>query len=292
MVEIEKEQLRMLQKIELEILLEVDRICRKNHIHYTLTGGTLLGAVRHGGFIPWDDDADISMLRSEYRKFQQACRTDLDTERFYFQDIEHTLGYRWGYGKIRRKDSIFLRENQEGMPYEQGIFLDVFPRDGVPDGLVMRNLHTFFCYAVRKMMWSAVGRTAAPTRIRRCAYNILYQLTGKHMADFYKCLQWCSNRKKTEYVRALTFPLPKHLKGYRREWYRRYEEITFEGHSFLVQASYKEWLEWEFGDYKKLPPAEKRKIHPVTMIRFPEHGSVSQTEPKDKELYDGEQRQR
>lgn len=289
MVEIDKEQLHMLHTVELEMLLEVDRICRKNHIHYTLTGGTLLGAVRHGGFIPWDDDADISMLRSEYRKFQQACQTDLDTERFYFQDIEHTPGYRWGYGKIRRKDSMFLREGQEEMPYDQGIFLDVFPRDGVPDRVVMRRLHTFCCFAVRKMMWSEVGRKSAATRIQRCAYQILYLLTRKHMLDFYKCLQRCSNRKKTEYVRTLTFPLPNHLKGYRREWYRRYRDVTFEGHSFSAQASYKEWLAWEFGDYKKLPPVEKRKIHPVSMLRFPgqKQDSVSQSERKDRSCVTG-----
>ncbi len=279
MIVLDQQTLHRLQQAELEILLEVDRICRKNHIHYTLTGGTLLGAVRHGGFIPWDDDADISMLRSEYRRFQQACRTDLDTDRFYFQDIEHTPGYRWGYGKVRRKDSVFLREGQEGMPYEQGIFLDVFPRDGVPDGLVMRNVHTFFCFAVRKMMWSAVGRKTADTKIQRWAYQVLYRLTGKHLADIYKCLQRCSNRKKTEYVRTLTFPLPDHLKGYRREWYRRYQNVTFEGHSFLAQAAYKDWLAWEFGDYQKLPAAGQRKAHPVTKIRFPGQGSVPQAGP-------------
>lgn len=279
MMNLDQEALRRLQEAELEILIEVDRICRKNHIHYSLTGGTLLGAVRHGGFIPWDDDADISMLRSEYRKFQQACRTDLDTERFYFQDIEHTPGYRWGYGKVRRKDSIFLREGQEEMPYEQGIFLDVFPRDGVPDGPFLRKLHTFFCFAVRKMMWSAVGRKSADTRIQRCVYQILYWLTRKHMVDFYKCLQRCSNRKKTEYVRTLTFPLPNHLKGYRREWYRSYRKVAFEGHSFQAQASYQEWLTWEFGDYQKLPPIEKRKTHPVTIIRFPAYRQDTVPEP-------------
>ena len=145
MITLEEETLRKLQKTELEILIEVDRICQKNRIHYSLTGGTLLGAVRHGGFIPWDDDADISMLRSEYKKFQRACKRDLDTERFYFQDMENTPGYRWGYGKVRRKDTIFLREGQEQMPYEQGIFLDVFPRDGVLDGVIARKVHTALC---------------------------------------------------------------------------------------------------------------------------------------------------
>ena len=104
MIEFDGATLRLLQMIELEILTEIDRICRKNNIHYSLTGGTLLGAVRNGGFIPWDDDADISMLRSEYRKFQKACKTDLDEDRFYFQDIESTKGYRWGYGKEKANE--------------------------------------------------------------------------------------------------------------------------------------------------------------------------------------------
>ncbi len=270
MITLEEETLRKLQKTELEILIEVDRICQKNRIHYSLTGGTLLGAVRHGGFIPWDDDADISMLRSEYKKFQRACKRDLDTERFYFQDMENTPGYRWGYGKVRRKDTIFLREGQEQMPYEQGIFLDVFPRDGVLDGVIARKVHTALCFMVRKIMWSAVGRKTAGNRMIRWMYQWLYLLTKKKLPQICQWLQRISNADKTEYVRTLTFPLPNRLKGYRREWYQKYTKIRFEGYDFQVQASYEQWLSEEFGNYMELPPAEKRKTHPVTQIRFPE----------------------
>ncbi len=270
MMILDSESLCNLHKVELEILLEVDRICRKNHIHYSLTGGTLLGAVRHNGFIPWDDDADISMLRKEYRKFQQACKNDLDKEKFYFQDIENTKGYRWGYGKVRRKDSVFLRQNQEDMPYGQGIFLDVFPRDGIPDGAVAKKVHAFLCFAVRKMMWSAVGRKTADHLIYRIIYQILYVMTKENIAEIYHCLIRMSNKKKTKYVRTLTFPLPGHLNGYKREWYQKYTKVKFEGYDFQAQSSYKEWLTKEFGDYMRLPPENKRKVHPVTKIQFPD----------------------
>ena len=73
MIELTKEQLRQLQLIQLEMLVEVDRICKKCNIHYSIIAGTLLGAVRHGGYIPWDDDADVALLRPEYEKFRMAC---------------------------------------------------------------------------------------------------------------------------------------------------------------------------------------------------------------------------
>lgn len=270
MIELSGEQLKLLQNTELEILIEIDRICTKNHIRYSLTGGTLLGAVRHGGFIPWDDDADISMLRSEYRKFQDACKKDLDTNRFYFQDIENTPGYRWGYGKVRRKNSIFLRENQEKMPYDQGVFVDVFPRDAVPDNFFLRKLHTFLCFCVRKMMWSVIGRKVSTCYLLRVWYELLYFLTKDNILEIYKKLVKISNNERSKYVRALTFPLPNRQIGYRREWYHNYTRIKFDGYNFQVEANYKEWLENEFGDYMTLPPSEKRKIHPVTKIELPE----------------------
>lgn len=269
MISLNEETLKKLQQVELEILIEIDRICRKNHIHYSLTGGTLLGAVRHKGFIPWDDDADVSMLRSEYRKFQKACENDLNRDKFYFQDIENTKGYRWGYGKVRRKDSSFLRENQEDMPYEQGIFVDVFPRDGVPDGGVSQKIHAILCFLLRKVMWSAVGRKVSKRRMQRCIYTLLYKIPEEKILQCYRILVKYSNAQKTNLVRALTFPLPNNLKGYRRDWYKKYTRLKFEDYEFQVESSYREWLEQEFGNYMQLPPIEKRKAHPVIQISFP-----------------------
>ena len=81
--QITEEELKQIQNIQLELIGEVDRICKKKGIHYNMVGGTMLGAIRHKGHIPWDDDADIGFLREEYEKFREACRTELDTERFY-----------------------------------------------------------------------------------------------------------------------------------------------------------------------------------------------------------------
>ena len=270
MIELTEVELKKLQSVELEILGEIDRVCRKNGIKYSLTGGTLLGAVRHGGFIPWDDDADISMLREEFERFREVCKNDLDSSRFYFQNIDDTEGYRWGYGKVRRKDSLFLRENQEDMPYEQGMFVDVFPRDGIPNGRLTSKIHKFICFTVRKLLWSQVGKKTAKHNAQKVLYAIMSKLSLQTDRNLYHRLIKWSNKKRRDLVRALTFPLPHSVRGYKREWYDDYTDIVFEGRNFMVQSSYIKWLELEFGNYMDLPPVEKRKVHPVSAIKFPE----------------------
>jgi len=265
LIQLSKTELRKLQLAELDILVELDRICRKNSIRYSLTGGTLLGAVRHGGFIPWDDDADVSMLRSEYEKFRLICMTDLDEE-FYFQEMRDTEGYRWGYGKLRKRGTLFVREHQEHMPYEQGVFIDIFPRDGVPDGFVRRKVHKFRCFCMRKILWAEVGKYAHEKLYMRVWFRFLSWVTGKNIYKMYSRLVEESNRKNTNLVRNLTFPVPNKEDGYPRKWYEESVELEFEGHWFMVNKFYEAWLKQEFGDYMELPPPERRKIHPVVMF--------------------------
>ena len=88
-------------------------------------------------------ELDNQTLREEYEKFREACKTELDISRFYFQNYRNTKGYRWGYGKLRRKNTLFLRVHQEHMPYKQGIFIDIFPIDSVPDNYMLRSIKNF-----------------------------------------------------------------------------------------------------------------------------------------------------
>ena len=268
MISLDNETLRKLQLIELEMLIEVDRICKKNDIKYNLIGGTLLGAVRHGGFIPWDDDADVAMLRPEYEKFCEACNKDLNEQKFYFQNIDRTPGYRWGYAKLRRKGTLFLRENQEHMDYEQGVFLDIFPIDGTPDNRFLRRIHDFRCFCVRKMLWSAVGKKSASSFWERAIYKVLYMIPEDTVKKWYRGLILKKGADSTEIVRTLTFPAPKKLHGYYRRWFLETDIIMFEGFHFEGIKDYREWLTYEFGDYMQIPPESERKAHPVTGIKL------------------------
>lgn len=266
MVQLDKDTLRKLQLTELELLEEVDRICKKCNIQYNIIAGTLLGAVRHGGFIPWDDDADVALLRPEYEKFRKACETELDTTRFYFQDHTNTPGYRWGYGKLRRKDTLFMREHQEHMPYDQGVCIDVFPLDYVPENYGMRRLHNFKCFVYRKFFWSEVGRIADKSKVKRAVYSVMSKVPEKKLKESFDRFVEKTNRKKTGWVRILTFPTPNKAYGYRTNWYEKSADIVFEGVTFQGIKDYDAYLSFKFGNYMELPPEDQRKVHPASDI--------------------------
>ena len=268
MIYLTQEQLRQLQRIELELLTEADRICQKCGIHYNIIAGTLLGAVRHGGFIPWDDDADIALLRSEYEAFRRACETELDTSRFYFQDHTNTPGYRWGYGKLRRKGTTFLREHQAHMPYEQGVFIDVFPRDTAPMHPARRQWHSLECYVIRKFLWSEVGRIADKSMWKRLMFRLMSCVPREKIFARYDTLVQKSNDESSRWVRILTFPTPTKDEGYLRAWYERSAPIVFEGCTFPGIADFDSYLSFKFGDYHELPPEDQRKVHSVTALRL------------------------
>lgn len=268
MIELDNEKLRQVQLIQLEMLSEVDRICKKCGIKYNIIAGTLLGAIRHKGYIPWDDDADVALLRDEYEKFRKACETELDTSRFLFQDHRNTEGYRWGYGKLRRKDTLFLREHQEHMPYMQGVFIDIFPLDNVPNNYILRCIHNFKCFCIRKALWSEVGKISDKKWIKRKIYKLVNKISLDYIFKVYDKLMKKGNKKVSKYVRILTFPTPNKTYGYLKKWYENSIDIEFEGRNFKGIEEYDEYLTFKFGDYMTLPPKEKRKVHPVSEIKL------------------------
>lgn len=259
------EELRAVQLVELELLCEVDRICRKCGINYRIVAGTLLGAVRHGGFIPWDDDADVAFLREEYEAFRSACETELDDSKFYFQDHRNTPGYRWGYGKLRRKGTQFVRLGQEHMPYEQGIFIDIFPYDHVPDNFLLRQVHCFKCFLYRKTFWSPVGKGSA-IGLERLAYVMLDKIPDQWLYRHFDRFAEKSNRRKSEWIRILTFPTPTGDHGYKCQWADEISDFLFEGKTLCGVAAYDEYLTFKYGDYMTLPSADKRKTHMISKL--------------------------
>ena len=268
-IEITEEILQKLRPIYMDMLIEIDRICRKNNINYSLDSGTLIGAIRHSGFIPWDNDADVAMSRSEYEKFFEACKRDLDKEKFFLQDFRTDKNYRWGFPKIRYNNTIWLMPGQEKTNWHKGIFVDIFVYDGVPDNYILRRIHLFICYVIRKGLYSFFGRYNAENIFLKMWYGLLYLVPRKIWVQGFNLMVKLSNISKHQLSRHLTFPYVKSKYGMPTVCFQDYIDKDFEGYKFKIYKEYDLMLRTMYGDYMKLPPKEERKSFPLIELKFP-----------------------
>lgn len=132
------EELRHLQMLQLKLACEVKRICEKHNISYFLEAGSCLGAVRHNGFIPWDDDLDMGMLRPEYERFIEACKSELSDEYFLqTNDTDENFGY--VFAKLRLNGTHYTEKIAKDSGSNDGIYIDIFPYDRIPGDAGLRN---------------------------------------------------------------------------------------------------------------------------------------------------------
>lgn len=248
--------LRDAQLTMLKILLEFDRICKKNGLTYWIDFGTLLGAVRHGGFIPWDDDIDVSMPPEDYRHFKEIAQAEL-SDGFVLQTevTEPSSNQGDGVFKIRMKNTIYLMEYDDlAEPYSKGLFIDVF--ESVPTPAInkkafrfivrrINKAHGFMHYNKRLNLGNVIRYFVFPV-----SYVFFYHVVWRAICLF--------TRKNCEFT-----PVQRVLYGYPspRTAIFPLGEIQFEGHTFPCPHDPDRRLTDMWGDYMQLPPEDKRKIH-------------------------------
>lgn len=261
MLDLSDEEFDNMHKIMLELLIEFDRICRKYNIKYSLDGGTFLGAVRHKGFIPWDADADIVIMRKDYDRFYEACKKELDNKHFFLQDYTTDKYYRWGYARLLKVNTEFVRAGHEHMKSKNGIFIDIFTMDAVPDNKLLRVVHKFICFCIRKTLWSEVGKVVHPNIILRGWYWLLSKIPKEMVFKFRNYVaKVCNKNENSELIRHMCGPHPKgYSYGFRRNLFDHLVEYDFEGHKFWAFEEYDFFLKSVYGDYMTPPPIDKRK---------------------------------
>ena len=260
-----------LHRCELLIVNEIKRLCEKNGIKYFMIAGTLLGAVRHRGFIPWDDDMDIGMLREDYERFISAAETDLDS-RFFIQTTETDAYYGLSFAKLLLKNTSLVENNAAN-----GIFVDIFPFDAVPESPKEESKHKKRTYFLKRLLLAKQNYRVCGKKeyAKRLVYSGL-----KFVSLFYSREKLC--KKLQSECRRYNIPnkMPERIVniggayGYSREtirceWVDSTVELPFEEFTFAAPVGYKAYLEYFYGDYMTPPPEDKRyNRHGVTDLDF------------------------
>lgn len=248
----EGSELRKLQLKMFEILQVVTSIADKHGIPYWLSGGTLLGAARHGGFIPWDDDIDIELLLPDYRRLLKVLSKELSSD-FYLQTPKDK-GYRLLFSKVRDTHSIVTEEDDSLDSYsEKGIYIDIFPEERSYKPL--KNVVDFF-----------YGRSYR--RLKRgkpfCSIKYFYEYTlslflypiGILLIGFARGL--CSVTRPDNILHSYGIG---NTTNHHASYMFPLSTIVFEGQTFSAPGNTNTYLTKQYGDYMKIPPKEKRATH-------------------------------
>ena len=249
-----------LKEIELNILLEIDQFCRRHGLRYYLSSGTLLGAIRHKGFIPWDDDADVMMPRPDFDRFMNLYQSDK-----YIMNYPGKRGYFQSIGKLAHTGTILIQK----LPLADepiGVHVDILPLDGEPDDDVEFKKHLYALKLLHRRSLHLRRLRFFPITfeyIKTCFQKIrefrktmfmsfprVYRKIDKivHRYD-YEC---------SKYVGYITMSRYGAKQRHCRQLFDDSISVEFEGHDFLAPAGYDEYLRNLFGDYMQLPPEDKR----------------------------------
>ena len=262
--DVKEYELEQLKQCELEILKHFIRVCEKLKLKYYLMGGTLLGAVRHQGFIPWDDDIDVGMSREDYEIFVNQAQ-ELLPQKYFVQTHLSDPNYPLNFAKIRNSETTFWETAVRDLDMNHGVFIDVFPLDVYPDDKdkqkTLEIKKRFLTSRITDIFYAEV-----PLK-RTFAGKVQLALSKVCYPDFRKAVI-----KKEQLIKSVKkgTKLANHGGAWGEkeivpaEWYGEGAVLEFEGLTVLGPEKYELWLKQVYGDYMKLPPIEKRVTHHYT----------------------------
>ena len=251
----DKDELRTLQK---SILDEIHKYCISHGITYYLASGSLLGAVRHQGYIPWDDDIDLYMPRADYERFVREYHDD--SGRYELLEPRRTKHYVYTFAKLSDTRTIMHEDAYEGYPI--GVNVDIFPLDYVSDNMMVRRL----VFTLKRQVFRICIDKIVPLLRDHRPSNILKRLVCKMLPvsrlmliRLMRRLEWHKGKSST--VVNMTGMGPGIEACFSAHALDGTVDLPFEGKMYKTMAGYKEYLTYTYGDYMKLPPVDQRQTH-------------------------------
>lgn len=255
---------RALQLDELPILDELDRLAKKHGLQYFITAGTLLGAVRHGGFIPWDDDIDVVMTTKDYKKLAKLAKTEL-SEGFFFQDERSEKGYPFFFGKIRKDGAEVREEILDVFDIHKGRYIDIFPLSKCPKNPFLANL-MFKLVRFYNVAIVSKNNPAFTLGYTKKAARLAFRLVSRLPSGFIKWLRrftvgffgiFCSGKRLATVAGNHGYP----RETYDAKWFEESVMLTFEGKEYPAPKQWHSLLSSMYGDYMTPPDENDRDGH-------------------------------
>ena len=260
-------QMAEIQSVSLEILKKVTDFCDENNIKYFLAYGTLIGAVRHHGYIPWDDDVDIMMGRPDYNRFLKLFREKNDTPYLTLFTQEDNKDYPYVLARI--SDSRYYIDVKNEKPCGLGIFLDIYPLDGIGHSysesiktLKLTTRYPSLIFLATRKYYHFGTTKGFIKRMFKIPAFIYAKLMGKNY--FIKKLENIISQfdyNDCEYIGAAMWCTQPLKNSYKKEWCEELIKAKFGKYDFFIPKRYDEILKTTYGDYMQLPPEKDRIYH-------------------------------
>ncbi len=255
-----------LQSLLYIVLVEIDRICKKHAIQYFLVYGTALGAVRHQGFIPWDDDLDVAMLRPDYERFIRACQTELPLGMF-LQHWTTEAHFYLPYAKICVENTTFMSPHHAHLNIHHSLFVDIFPLDGVPASSLLSRMQLVLLRCLRIMLEIRFANLPNPRlRNRLLTRWVRPLLSGKLINHLFNIIACGFSVKSAARVRNMFLVYGEKQETCNAAWFAMPAYLNFENGLYPVPYDPDAYLQQVYGDYMVLPPVDRRKNNHASII--------------------------
>ncbi len=264
LVELTPELLRELQLKQMDMLVYFRDFCEKNNLTFYLIGGSLIGAIRNGGFVPWDDDIDVMLPRPDYERLTQLWKEQESNERFELLRTDDKVFTGNIFTTLTDKNYTLVKANQTERDIPHGLVMDVFPLDAAPDSPLRRKIQLIWTLIYSLFLAQVVpenhgGMVGLGSRILLGIFKgdkirrKIWQYAEKQISKY----KFEDNKYVTELCSGPKWMAPK----YPKEIYSSVTYVTFEGERMPCMSGYDQYLTMVFGDYMQLPPEEEQKPH-------------------------------
>ncbi|MFH0357769.1 phosphorylcholine transferase LicD [Streptococcus sp. A27] len=262
-------ELNPLHKVDLEIVKEVIKICEENNLSYYALGGTMLGAIRHKGFIPWDDDIDLGMPRNDYEKFLEIAPSLLSSH-LKVVNYKNTPEYHYYITRVLDTTTRVIEDRIGNENKYTNASIDIFPIDGTPNNIVLRKIYYLRVMYHRALMSLCYKDSIDRKRKRNFLEKVLLAILELIPIE----MMTTPNKQKEKIDRMLSKQdivksnfIGNIMGAYRtreivpKEWYGKGTKYPFEDIELVGLDNYDEYLKYTYGDYMKLPTEDNRKTH-------------------------------